>query len=218
MRRGRQGRIGLAGVVALAFGLLPAAAPAEEAAPILALMAAQCSDPAEAPPMPEGWAQVPGGTAAPLIAGIAGLEARLIQVLELPLADEPELEALLARRAGAWLAETSDRGMQAQLWQQDGTPALTLLRAAANPGIEIVECRLMIEDAPPALTEALARRFEILPETQGMQARVWAGGAEQSAPAGRETHSRALLILPDWTPRTDNASILVSYGLTRMAR
>ena len=218
MGRGRASGGLLAGALALGLGLLPGAAPAEEAAPILALLAAQCSDPTEAPPMPEGWAQVPAKSTAPLIAGLAGLEARSIQALGLPLADEPEPQALLARRYGVWLAETREGLMQAQLWQQDGTPALTLLRAAATAGIEVVHCHLMIEDAPPALTEALARRFEILPETQAMQVRVWTGGAELSAPAGRETHSRALLILPDWTPRADTASILVNYGFFRMAQ
>ena len=220
MGQGGAARGMLAGALALGLTLLPAAAPAEEAAPILALMAAQCSDTVTAAPLPEGWAPVPAEAVAPLIAGIAGLESRFEQVLARPLADEPDLDRLLARRIELWLAETRDGRMQARLWQLDGTPAVTLLRAAATGSglARIVHCRLLIEDAPPPLAEAMARRFEILPETGGMQLRIWAGGAEIPTAAGPETHSRKLLILPDWSPRADSASLLVGYGVTRVAR
>ncbi len=221
MRRGAQGRFGLAGVLALALGLLPGAAPGEAAAPILALLAAQCADPAAAPPMPEGWAPVPEGMDESLINGIAAFEARIEQVLDRPLSNEPELGQFLARRMAAWLAETHAGRMRAGLWQHDGTPELTLLRAAGAGGaaaaLHIVHCRLLIEDPPPALTEALIRRFEILPESQGMQARIWAGGAEIATPAGRETHSRELLILPAWTPYAVPGAML-GYGVIRMGQ
>lgn len=224
MGQGGAARGILAGALALGLTLLPATAPAEEAAPILALMAAQCSDTDTdtdtAAPLPEGWAPVPAEAAAPLIAGIAGLEARFEQVLARPLADAPDLDRLLARRIELWLAETRDGRMQARLWQLDGTPVLTLLRAAATGSglARIVHCRLLIEDAPPPLAGAMARRFEILPETGGMQLRIWAGGAEIPTAAGLEAHSRKLLILPDWSPRADSASLLVGYGVTRVAR
>lgn len=220
MGQGGAARGMLAGALALGLTLLPAAVSAEEAAPILALMAAQCSDTDTAAPLPEGWAPVPAEAVAPLIAGIAGLEARFEQVLARPLADAPDLDRLLARRIELWLAETRDGRMQARLWQLDGTPVLTLLRAAATGSglARIVHCRLLIEDAPPPLVGAMARRFEILPETGGMQLRIWAGGAEIPTAAGLEAHSRKLLILPDWSPRADSASLLVGYGFTRVAR
>lgn len=218
MPGGVQGRARMAGVVALALGLMSSPAPAEEAAPIIALMAAQCSEPGNSPPLPAGWAAVTADEAAPAIGGIADLEARIEQVLERPLADEPDLAELLIGRMLAWLSETRAGRMQAQLWQHDGPPALTLLRAIEAGAMQIVHCRLLIEDAPPALTEAMARRFAILPETQGMQVSIRTGGAEIATPAGREAHSRELLILPDWSPRTDTAMLLVGHGVRRMAQ
>ena len=218
MLRGAQGRIGLAWVVAFALGLMPAPAPSEEAAPIMALLAAQCSDPGTAPPLPAGWVPVAAPEAAPAIGGIADMEARIEQVLDRPLADEPELAGMLALRMAAWLSETRAGRMQAQLWQLDERPALTLLRATETEAMQIVHCRLLIEDAPAAMAEALTRRFEILPEAQAMQVSIRAGGAEIATPAGRETHSRELLILPDWSPRTDTAVLLVGYGVRRMAQ
>lgn len=218
MLKGAQGGVGLAGVLALALGLMPGPAPAEAAAPFLALLEAQCSDPAAAPALPVGWAPVATDEATPLIGGIADLEARIEQVLDRALADEPDLTVLLMRRMAAWLAETRAGRMQAQLWQHRAPPALTLFRAAATDAMQIVHCRLMIEDAPPALTEALVRRFEILPEAQGMQVLIRAGGAEIATPAGREIHNRELLILPDWSPRTGTAMLLVGYGVRRMAQ
>ena len=212
----------MAWVLALAFGLMPGPAPAHEAAPIMALLAAQCGDPGHESPLPAGWAPVAPAQAMPAIGGIADLEARIEQVLDRPLADEPELVDLLRDRMAAWLSETDAGRMQARLWQHDAPPALTLLRVTQT-GVEpammqILQCRLMVEDAPPALTEAMARRFEILPLAQGMQALIRAGGARMVTPSWQETHSRELLILPDWTPSTDTAALLLGYGVTRVAR
>lgn len=217
MLRAVQGRVGLAGVVALALGLMPGPAPAEEAAPIMALLVAQCGDPGMAPPVPAGWAPVPVEEAAPVIGWIADLEARIEQVLDRPLADEPDLAEILVRRMAAWLTETRSGQMRARLWRHDGSPALTLFRAAETEVMQIVHCRLLIEDAPPAMTEALTRRFEILPEAQAMQVLIRAGGAEIVTHAGRERHSRELVIMPAWAPDAVPAAML-GYGVIRVAR
>jgi hypothetical protein len=218
-------RLLLAGWGALLFAMSPAEAAADEAGPLLSLMAARCNHAAGPPPMPEGWRAIPAEEAEPLIAGIAAFEARIAPVLAGPLSEEPHdaLVALLTQRMGLWLSETGADRIQARLWRREGDPSagdpvLTLLRAAQDgPIVQLVQCALLVEGMDEALADALARRFEILHEQQGMAVRVWSGSSEVTLPDRRESHTRQLAIQPGVTPDVA-PSALLQYTLTGMAQ